>query len=70
MDQRKSAAAASSSAAAVRTVEGAPVWDYATLMPDGAVGASASGGRAIVMAQAFAHEPRGRIARYDAPVAA
>jgi hypothetical protein len=48
------------------TVEGAPAWDLATLMPDGAVGASASGGRAVVLAQAFADEHRGRIAGYDA----
>ena len=46
-------AAAPSSAAAVRmTVDGAPVWDLATLMPDGAVGASASGGRAVMPARA------------------
>ena len=57
----------SSSTAAVRmTVEGAPARDLATLMPDGAVGASASGGRAVVMAQAFADEHRGRIGGYDA----
>jgi oligoendopeptidase F len=48
------------------TVEGAPAWDLATLMPDGAVGASASGGLAVVMAQAFADEHRGRIGGYDA----
>ena len=47
------AAAFSSSTVAVRmTVEGAPAWDLATLMPDGAVGASASGGRAVMLARA------------------
>jgi oligoendopeptidase F len=56
----------SSTAAARMTVEGTPAWDLATLMPDGAVGASASGGRAVVMAQAFADEHRGRIGGYDA----
>jgi hypothetical protein len=48
------AAFSSSTATARMTVEGAPAWDLATLMPDGAVGASASGGRAVVLAQAFA----------------
>jgi hypothetical protein len=47
------------------TVEGAPAWDPATLMPDGAVGASA-GGRAEVLAQAFADEHRGRVGGYGA----
>lgn len=51
--KRMAAAFFSSSAAALRmTVEGAPAWDLATLMPDGAVGASASGGRAVVLAHA------------------
>jgi hypothetical protein len=36
---KRVAAVSSSSTAALRmTVEGAPVWDLATLMPDGAVG--------------------------------
>ena len=60
------AAFSSSTATARMTVEGPPAWDLATLMPDGAVGASASGGRAVVLAQAFADEHRGRIGGYDA----
>jgi hypothetical protein len=36
------------------TGKGGPAWDDATLMPDGAVGASASGGRATLLAPAFA----------------
>jgi oligoendopeptidase F len=48
------------------TVEGAPVWNLATLMPDGAVGASAAGGRAELLARQFADEHRGHIGEYDA----
>jgi oligoendopeptidase F len=48
------------------TVEGAPVWNLATLMPDGAVGASAAGGRAELLAREFADRHRGRVGRYDA----
>jgi oligoendopeptidase F len=48
------------------TVEGAPVWNLATLMPDGAVGASAAGGRADLLARQFADEHRGRVGEYDA----
>jgi oligoendopeptidase F len=48
------------------TVEGAPVWNLATLMPDGAVGASAAGGRAELLARQFADEHRGHIGDYDA----
>jgi oligoendopeptidase F len=48
------------------TVEGAPVWNLATLMPDGAVGASAAGGRAELLARQFADEHRGRVGEYDA----
>jgi oligoendopeptidase F len=48
------------------TVEGAPVWNLATLMPDGAVGASAAGGRAGVLARHFADEHRGHVGDYDA----
>ncbi len=60
------AAFSSSTAIARMAVEGAPAWDLATLMPDGAVGASASGGGAVVLAQEFADEHRGRIGGYDA----
>jgi oligoendopeptidase F len=63
---RMAVAISSSTATARMTVEGAPAGDLATLMPDGAVGASASGGRAVVMAQAFADAHRGRIGGYDA----
>jgi len=57
----------SSSAAVARmNVEGAPVWNLATLMPDGAVGASAAGGRTVLLAREFAEEHRGRVGRYDA----
>jgi oligoendopeptidase F len=63
---RMAVAISSSIATARMTVEGAPAGDLATLMPDGAVGASASGGRAVVMAQAFAAAHRGRIGGYDA----
>jgi oligoendopeptidase F len=63
---RMAVAISSSAATAWMTVEGAPAGDLATLMPDGAVGASASGGRPVVMAEAFADAHRGRIAGYDA----
>ena len=49
------AISSSSTAAARMTVRGAPAWALATLMPDGAVGASAAGGRA-----AAAHAPVGK----------
>ena len=48
------------------TGEEAPAWDLATLKPDGAVGASASGGRAVLLARALADEHQGRIAGYGA----
>lgn len=48
------------------TVEGALVWNLATLMPDGAVGASASGGRAEVLAREFSDEHRGHVGEYQA----
>jgi oligoendopeptidase F len=47
------------------TVEGAPVRNLATLMPDGAVGASAAGGRAELLAREFDRH-RGQVGRYDA----
>jgi oligoendopeptidase F len=43
-----------------------PEWDLATLMPDGAVGASAAGREAVAHAQRFADAHRGRVAGYDA----
>ena len=43
-----------------------PVWDLATLMPDGAVGASAAGRDAVALAQRFAETHRGRVAGYEA----
>jgi oligoendopeptidase F len=64
--KRMAAAFSSTTAIARMAIEGTPVWDLATLMPDGAVGASASGGRAVVLAQEFAEEHRGRIGGYDA----